>query len=304
MVEYIIEIDSRERALFEHIENYGQYYKINFKTGILQVGDYAIVRNGVILAIFERKSLKDLSASIKDGRIANVQKLLKVRELTKCKLFYIIEGRMIQDSVDRIPMKALKSHLFHLQYRDSIGMIHTETPEQTAKELFLIAESIIQIDKSDEKIGSEEKTEHLLREKQESNVHYTQQILSSLPGISIPTSIALLKQDITFKKLFDAQITQETIANIKYDSGKCFGNTKAHKMILMFKNIDNDQDLQLQILSAVDGLSRNSALTILQQKNLREILAMDVEDVALILKTKKAKIGPSCAGKILKYLGT
>ena len=65
-------VDDRERAIITYLERL-----THFKVERITVGDYAFVYKGKVILIVERKTLADLAASIKDGRMLNNLKLLK-----------------------------------------------------------------------------------------------------------------------------------------------------------------------------------------------------------------------------------
>ena len=77
-------IDNRERDLISIL-------KPN-NTANLDHGDIMITYDSQVFAIFERKTLSDLAASIKDGRYHNQKKAL-LESYDTNKLYYIIEGQ-------------------------------------------------------------------------------------------------------------------------------------------------------------------------------------------------------------------
>lgn len=59
----------------------------------IYTGDYLILINGVLKLVIERKTWKDLAASIKDGRMRTQEpKMQEMRKL--CRVIYIIEGNL------------------------------------------------------------------------------------------------------------------------------------------------------------------------------------------------------------------
>jgi ERCC4-type nuclease len=60
----------------------------------LTVGDYVIMLDGVIEAVFERKTFSDYAASLKDDRMENLKKMINLRvENPNIKLYIILEGQ-------------------------------------------------------------------------------------------------------------------------------------------------------------------------------------------------------------------
>ena len=134
--------DNREGAVLGHFVECSKKYMIDYEKKQMTVGDYAICINGMIKIIIERKTWKDLAASMTDGRKHNVSKLINLREQTQCMIVYLIEGTpcpTLTKRFNRIPYKSLLAHLDHLQIRDGVHVIHTLDQEQTATRLFLLA---------------------------------------------------------------------------------------------------------------------------------------------------------------------
>ena len=132
-------VDDRERAVVGFLETQSEKYHIDYKIQHMNVGDYAVVYQGYVLMIIERKTWIDLSASMRDGRKENVNKLIKLREMTGCKILYLIEGNatpLPDKKYGRIPASQLRSHLDHLMLRDNIFVIHSVDQQDTARRLF------------------------------------------------------------------------------------------------------------------------------------------------------------------------
>ena len=130
---YLLRIDQRERAVFNTFP-----FKCDFVIEQLTVGDYVITRGPLIKAVFERKTLKDYGASIKDGRTQNVGKLLELRIKTGCDIFYIIEGPAFPSQSTEyagIPYRNIASSIRNLQVRHGINIIKTQSEAHTVEEL-------------------------------------------------------------------------------------------------------------------------------------------------------------------------
>lgn len=148
MPDILIIADYRERAVRPYFEKLSEQHRILYEAKQMTVGDYAICINGQIRIIIERKTWEDLASSMRDGRKENVNKLIKLRQETGCKIIYIIEGDPCprsNKSFGRIPYKNLLAHLDHLMIRDDIHIIHSTTCEQTAERLFLLAWNYVSI---------------------------------------------------------------------------------------------------------------------------------------------------------------
>ena len=135
-------IDDRERSVIQYVNKFSEKYHIDYKVKRMTTGDYAIVHGNQIIAIIERKTYADLSASFRDGRSNNKNKLLKLRSETSCIIIYLIEGPAFPDNNDlfgNIPYKHLLSHLDHLMLRDNIQIQTTFSPEHSAERIMQIA---------------------------------------------------------------------------------------------------------------------------------------------------------------------
>ena len=111
-------VDDRERSVIIYLEKL-----IKCKVERITVGDYAFVYRGKVIMVVERKSLSDLAASIKDGRMENNEKLLSAQKKHGCQILYIIEGPAYPHSdktFGRIPYKCLQGKLDSLLFQDSV----------------------------------------------------------------------------------------------------------------------------------------------------------------------------------------
>jgi ERCC4-type nuclease len=143
-------IDSRERHILRHADILAT---IRHEVVQMTTGDYSIIDPADrVMAILERKTLNDFGASIKDGRIANKEKLVKLREKTGCTIVYIVEGinpgnsslssnptqtaantLINPDAVyNGIKYSSIESHIFHLMVRDNITVLYTMNTIDTA----------------------------------------------------------------------------------------------------------------------------------------------------------------------------
>jgi ERCC4-type nuclease len=127
--------DDRER----HVIAFLQPFKdINLKIERITVGDFAFIYKGRIIAVIERKTLADLAASIKDGRMNNHAKLSHASALTNCCIIYIIEGPQfphLAKKFGRIPFKALQGKIDSLRFRHNSKIIWTKNCDHTANRL-------------------------------------------------------------------------------------------------------------------------------------------------------------------------
>lgn len=119
-------LDIREHDLIKLCEE----HKIDIIKGNLEVGD-ALLHNPVTkdTLVFERKSVADLAASIKDGRFREQKQRLQATYPID-RITYIVEGFSFKKlsngkAVQGIQSSALISALVSLSYRDGFHVIQT-----------------------------------------------------------------------------------------------------------------------------------------------------------------------------------
>ena len=134
----VLVIDHREQAIKDVIGAYEEFsHAILWEN--LPVGDFAIrgAADTSPLLLIERKTIRDLAASIKDGRYRN-QKEALIAAAPPLGVFYIIEGAVsfsphTQDTllVDGISYKAIVSAILNTCIRDKIHVFITKDLEET-----------------------------------------------------------------------------------------------------------------------------------------------------------------------------
>lgn len=131
-----IEIDNREHALIEFAKN-SEIIKNIIEIKTLDIADIIIKYDGNPVNIIERKEIKDLAASIKDGRYSS-QKMRLIKfalenNLQKDKITYLIEGAFATKSatISGIKRTAINSCFVNLQARDGFRIHHSANVEDT-----------------------------------------------------------------------------------------------------------------------------------------------------------------------------
>ena len=145
---FVLKVDDRERNVIVN------GFSCTTSVERLTVGDYAIVFDGKLLATIERKTWKDYGASIKDGRTANLAKLLDIRRTTGCDVYYIIEGKAFphpNEDFAGIPYKNIASSIRNLQVRHGVHILRTPDEIGTVRELELLIDTYTHIEGSMEK---------------------------------------------------------------------------------------------------------------------------------------------------------
>ena len=116
-----LKLDNREGKLKELFEE----EKISVVYENLAHGDIQILADDVIIFLFERKTISDLIASIKDGRYKNQKYMLDQSGFTTDQIFYIIEGSVKWESTSSVN-KSVNGAIINTLIRDKIGIFHTK----------------------------------------------------------------------------------------------------------------------------------------------------------------------------------
>jgi len=119
-------IDKREHAILEKIPENGT----NIKSEQLHLGDIQIKYNDQVKLIIERKSLKDLIASIKDGRY--LEQSLRLLNNGLCHLHhvvYLIEGNI--HSLSEVERQIAYSSMVSVQFLKGFSLVRTQSVDET-----------------------------------------------------------------------------------------------------------------------------------------------------------------------------
>ena len=150
MIEFII--DNRETLLklwfenkFKNQSNNEDSIKPIYKK--LLIGDIEINHPNITI-LLERKTIKDLAASIKDGRYKEQKARMLANKRPNMILIYIIEGYMerqdIKDNkVNGILIKTLISSMLNSMIRDNIYVYKTFTHQETCQTLEILYNKLL-----------------------------------------------------------------------------------------------------------------------------------------------------------------
>lgn len=133
-------VDTRETELIDAMREVGAPFIVEQ----LDLGDIVFRHNDTPVLVIERKTLKDLAASIKDGR-AREQKARLIDLYVKqgIKTMYLIE-EFHTPNMDRcnIPFTTLLSSVVNTMVRDNISVYHTPNLQMSAKTIIRMGEKI------------------------------------------------------------------------------------------------------------------------------------------------------------------
>jgi ERCC4-type nuclease len=267
-------IDERETALYDLFPKTG---KIAIEKKVLHLGDIVFANDDEtsIYMVFERKSFRDLLASIKDGRYAE-----QSYRLTNCfpephNIVYLLEG-MFSTLTKEEDKKVVISCMASLNYFKGFSVMRTVSIAETAQHILYMAEKIDKEIKSG-KIGKYCKTSKIPENKME-NIEENKKDDVLINGDSnVPSASA-----------WSAQVPSQVPSATDY----C-GVVKASKKA----NITKDNIGQM-ILMQIPGISSITAIEIMRPfANLLEFIDKIRSDktylnsVILEVNGKKRKLG-------------
>lgn len=253
-----VKIDVRERDLIEQVKYFigimPIYKDINVIVETLPLGDVILENAGSEKLIIERKSIRDLGASIKDGRYAEQSYRLNGIDMPNHNILYLIEGDInkINKFVDKTDKITIHSAVFSLNYYKGFSVIRTMNMEETAlficnsanklrksesenklpyysgqllkpveKNSNLECENVVsKVEDSDEKdyVGVVKK----VKKENITPQNIDEIMLSQIPGVSSTTAISIIKEFNSICNLIK-QIEEkgvECMKNISYTTTK------------------------------------------------------------------------------------
>lgn len=176
----------------------------------LDIGDFVIRnKNEEKVMLFERKSLSDLIASIKDGRYNEQSFRLNQSEIDNHNIYYIIEGNIMNfcNKNNETLQKMLFSSMLSLSYKKGFSLLHTSGHIETAE--FIIRffdklksekpDNIKNVEIIDKEEAEDESLKYtdVIKSVKKSNItkeNINEIMLSCIPGISSNISSALMKE--------------------------------------------------------------------------------------------------------------
>lgn len=121
-------VDTRESALIQQFDS-----SFDFVIEPLDIGDIIIEdQDHGIQLVFERKTLSDLSASIKDGRYKEQKHRLLATFPQRCVTYIIEEGQLIAKDAHGLRASVYTGIYTHSMYRDGVHVVFTKNLAETA----------------------------------------------------------------------------------------------------------------------------------------------------------------------------
>lgn len=249
-------IDYREKSFINHIQEHYLDGKIlndtvqectinniplKYKITNLQVGDFILKNNELdenISLIIERKSIKDLCASITDGRFRQ-QKERLYESVQDCdKITFIIEGSkkcISNGTQNMLSHTIIDSSILNLLYKHKYKVICTENDLDTFTNILLLYKKM----SSNEFEAAIKPTQpiKLISKSDKIKDNFMAAQLCTIPGLSYPTALIISKTYNNMKSLIECYLNCETIenkysmlANIQINDKRKLGNAMSKKI--------------------------------------------------------------------------
>jgi ERCC4-type nuclease len=209
-------IDTRERGLIDELNKHGIPHQIKQ----LELADILFEGPDELLLAIERKTMKDLEQSNKDGRYREQRSRLINNYVQKgIRVWYLIEGF---GSACGLSMNTSLSIFVNLMIRDNIGVYHTRHVQDTAlflkklKEKFEVHPAEVLFGGKNTEIGEYLSTIKLRKkENLDSKSIYILQ-LAQIPGMSVKSAEAIQEMYKTMASLCKAceEKGTEVVVNI------------------------------------------------------------------------------------------
>jgi ERCC4-type nuclease len=187
----------------------------------LEIGDIMITCEDVPITVFERKTLDDLAASIRDGRYEEQSARLKTLPIHPRNIFYIIEGNIDNYTPSKytkhtITKDTLYSAMFSIQYYKGFSLIRTQNPEETAHTIEIIQQKLTR--EHGKRVPAETISEPVLTIKKKKQENITPEnidmiFLSQIPSISATIASALVEK---YKTIFTIKDDIKSIHEFTY----------------------------------------------------------------------------------------
>jgi ERCC4-type nuclease len=207
-----IHIDYREDALFKCLSNLlANDERVTLVQANLELGDVQIKHPAHLMTlIFERKTLADLAASIKDGRYKE-QKYRILASSPPHHVTYMIEGSKngaFPDDMYGLTTSVYQGVYMHTMYRDGVHVMFVENTMETAQ---WVCDVALKFTSNPSKFTSDETSSYVSSRKAKSrkidNVTpqtcYIMQ-LCQIPGVSVKIAEALCAQFPSYRRLLQA----------------------------------------------------------------------------------------------------
>jgi len=184
----------------------------------LELGDYILKnQHNEINLIFERKSLSDLIASIKDGRYNEQSWRLSECPTDNSNIFYIIEGNIMNlcNRQSETIQKMLFSSMFSIITKKGFSLIHTLNEIETAEFIIRFSEKA-DLNKESIENNSYSNTIKISKKANITKDNIGEIMLAQIPGVSITVAQCIMNEFSSINNLvINLQNNSNCLDNIK-----------------------------------------------------------------------------------------
>jgi ERCC4-type nuclease len=233
----IIKIDTRERDLIEQVKSFLAmlpiYKDIRVVVETLPLGDIILENEGSEKLVIERKSLRDLGASIKDGRYEEQSYRLNGLEMPNHNIIYLIEGDInrINKFTDKTDKLTIFSAIFSLNYYKGFSVIRTMNIEETALFICNSANKLRKCESENKKAYYSPVAKNVERPKTENPVNISDEETLDHSSSKIDSYVSVIK------KVKKENITPQNIDEIMLCQIPGISSTTAVAIVNEFKSI-------------------------------------------------------------------
>lgn len=285
-----ITIDAREQELFKTCKYYLEisplYKDLKLCTASLPIGDILVSDNDVDESIIiERKSLRDLSASIRDGRYEEQSYRLNGSTYHNHNIIYLIEGDMNRPNAfrEKLDKTTLYSAMVSLHYFKGFSVLRSMSIDESA---IIICNMAYKLKKG--------------RMENKTPFYRNGLVPVIVPDAVVPDAVI---PDAAVPTVADA-VTDNTNENENLEKDYCFVVKKVKKDNITPNNIGEI------LLSQIPGISSVSALAIMATfKTLPNLIMRIKEDISCLhgvtytnSKNQPRKLNKTIIANIIKFL--
>jgi len=223
-------IDNREHMFIERMKGHEMLDNetiqvastaVKYKITTLPVGDFVIESSNGIEYIIERKTIKDLCASITDGRFRDQKERMMASIKDASKIIYIIEGskQRTKEKGNTLSQVVIDGSIQNLIFRHNFKVLQTENEEDTFNNIVLLYKKVM-----------------------------NKQFETSVQNLNCSTPKLLYKKDKILNDMMAAQLS--VIPGLSYNMAKVISTAYPTMQLLMeaYKACSSEKE-QLNVLS-------------------------------------------------------
>lgn len=230
-----IHVDFRESALITELRSKHPELSDSIKEVNLEIGDIHILHkdHGIHL-VFERKTMSDLAASLKDGRWKEQKhRMLSVHNPKN--ITYVIEGSHIitNEAKYGLAPSVYDGMYVYTMYRDGVHLVHVRNITETAEWIAIVASKVQQhpekfVEKEKEYVSSCKAKSRRIDNMTPENCFIMQ--LCQIPGISVKIAKTIKEAFPTMRELITS-LSKSTNPTDTLAALPLIGKKKAHMIV-------------------------------------------------------------------------